>query len=230
MRGVRLVLVMVGILGGNLASAQITGPTSYPPSDTTSLSGDTQESALPLHFFDVGAHVGGFVSNNEDVNRIFGTMPIAGVDAAYHLGSWPLALSTSVDFFGMTGASFASGSNYSMTSDLMGFDWRATLLLEPPPGTWRLPGHDIYFNPFVGGGYGYQEVDLTMHETFNNSSMSQPFSGWGAHAVAGVDVVFRRRFTVGASWLGTFYTVSNSQVNDLDLGGNSVLLDVNFRF
>ncbi len=164
-------------------------------------------------------------------NQIYHTMPMLGIDLKRHLGSWPFAISTSLDFFGGTGNAITEG-DATGAATLSGYDWRATFLLEPRPGALGSSDGGIYFNPYLGVGLGYQ----WLNERYEGQALgysvsgSSNINGAASHFVLGADLIIRRRLTLGVSWITTFATGTTWRGSSTDLGGSAFCFDLNYCF
>ena len=164
-------------------------------------------------------------------NEIYHTMPMFGIDLKRHLGSWPFAISTSLDIFGGTGNWITAG-DANGTCALSGVDWRATFLLEPRPGAWGSSDGNIYFSPYLGIGLGYQWLNERMDGQLVGQSVSAStnVNGAAGHVVLGADLVIKRRLTLGVSWLTTVATGPTWQGSSTDLGGNAFCFNLKYCF
>ena len=167
-----------------------------------------------------GFRLGGYVFADEDLEDIYGGLGVFGLDLKYHLGDSPIAIQTSVDFAGGDGDLDDEPTVLESDADLHIFNWRLSLVLEPPPGYWGDPDTGFSVIPYLGGGIGYQylreDIEVLTTDVFVDARESE--SAFGYHAFAGIDFLFDGNVSAGFEVL---YTGSDAEgvLDRLDYDG-----------
>jgi len=175
---------------------------------------------------------GGFFTDS-DASDAYDGLASSGFDVKFHFGNLPLAAQTGMDFgYGDTNRSdLADAGILADDGDLFLFNWRFSVLLEPPPS--YLGDRHFYVQPYVGGGIGVHyaeeevEVDGPFPFTFIEEDRSETGFGW--HAMAGIDFVFHSSLSVG---LDVTYTDADMKtpITDLELGALTISAALKFHF
>jgi hypothetical protein len=186
-----------------------------------------------FHYASAGLRVGGFVFSDSDADDIYGPLPVFGIDLIkFHFFDLPLAAQTSFDFAGGDGDPDVSGPGViASDSDIFLFNWRLSLLVEPPPGAWGNRDGSFYVTPYAGGGIGVHYVEETVDVDTVSGSASDTNSdaNVGFHIMAGIDFVFAWHFSAGVEFLYTTAEIDGAD-GDIDLGGFAVTANFKVNF
>lgn len=183
----------------------------------------------------LGLRVGSFSLLESDAQETYGLMPLIGADVKLHLGKLPLAAQTSIDWsFGTGEVEDKDVPGVTLLKDadseINVYVWRLTAILEPAPGVWGSPDGSFYVTPYVGAGIGLHIVDEEIDGDTALGELSEKASESvvGYHAIGGVDLVFRKSFSLGVEVMYTTAEIENALDEDLDIGGFGAM--VTFRF
>lgn len=189
----------------------------------------------PYDYFHLGSaalRLGGYVFTDDEAGDIYGALPLLGADFRYHFFSLPLAAQTSFDFAGGDGDPDISGPGViESDSEIFLFNWRLSLLLEPPPGTFGTRDGSFYVTPYGGGGIGLHYVDefVEVDTLTFSSEEDETNTDIGFHLVAGIDFVFAWHFSVGVE---VFYATSDVDgvIDAIDTDGFGVTATIKANF
>jgi opacity protein-like surface antigen len=189
-----------------------------------------QRSSYPsLPPFSAGARLGGAFFTDSGARDLYDGLLHSGADFKLHFFNLPLAAQTSFDFSGGDGDDPAGLGFTAEDIDIFLFNWRVSLLLEPPPA--YLGDRNFYVQPYVGGGIGvhFVEEEISSRGPFFIASESESRSAFGYHAVAGIDFVFASHASFGVEALYTDAAM-DTPLTDHEVGGFAISASFKWHF
>ena len=118
-------------------------------------------------------------------------------------------------------------------AELSSFAWRFTALLEPQPGAWGSDDGNFYVNPYFGLGLGYHRIqeELRMTSSWAGTYTAlEDLDAFGGHAVLGIDLVLRRKFSFGCSLVSSVASTDGGWQGSTEIGGDTLFLNLDGRF
>ncbi len=183
----------------------------------------------------IGLRGGVFAVTDKDSDEVYGAMLMYGADLKVHIWKLPLAVQLGYDLAKGEGSTddYAGMDGVDATGRVIFWNYRVSLILEPPPGLFGPKSGGFYVTPYVGGGIGQHtiEIDLegnTQLGPFDKEVRDQRI---GYHALLGIDFVFAKLFSVGLEFMWTTVEVEDPLDSDetLEYGGLSLGLTVRFH-
>lgn len=182
-----------------------------------------------LPHFSTGLRLGGGFFTDSNARDLYDGLFYSGVDFKLHFYNLPLAAQTSFDFAGGDGNDPFEFGFAADDIDIFLFNWRVSVLLEPPPA--YLGDQYFYVQPYIGGGVGVHHVDEEI------SSFAGPFfiednesrSAFGWHALAGIDFVFGSHASFGVEAMYSDASM-DTPLTDLEVGGWAISASFKWHF
>ena len=106
-------------------------------------------------------------------------------------------------------------------------------LVGTQTGAWGTEDGDLYVNPYLGLGLGYHRIqeELSMTSSWGDTyGAGEDLNAFGSHAVLGVDLVFRRKFSLGCSLVSSMANADGGWQGDTEIGGDTLFLNLDGRF